>query len=436
MLNPELLFLFIIAVLLIVGILSARNFNAFAIALLLVVIPISGAIFMPRSTFGITGMNPVNVVWLAAFAITVVSGRITGTLREYLTPQVMLFMAIYFIAWLRTFFDIGSITQYEEFVVSRASLIIGDFMKPLQLFLVGWLVFVFCRKSGGTQVISKAIMSAAIVLGAIVLALFLKGTVISGSYTEGRQLLTASMGMHANSLGAIGVYFLIFMMRASDKVWAKVRLIAIGAALLLIVLSFSRIAYLATLVLFLLFYRKLPTRERKTIIVVGILVVAIFSADVISRIQWGINDQDKGHTVDAGRIHGIWLPLLPQVAAHPIFGSGRYGILKSEASRRGLHVNTPHSAYLEIVLDMGFIGLFLFFFIMYRWFKGAKRINSDFAYLIPTMLFLGLTGHSFYPYVANYMFFVGYGLYCYQRSVFVAQRRIKMAKAAGMPMAS
>ena len=112
------------------------------------------------------------------------------------------------------------------------------------------------------------------------------------------------MGLHATSLGVLCVYFLFFGLMSGDKVNKLFRLAGILASTLIIALSFSRMTYLTTMILFRFFYRSLPVGEWRVAIVAGLLVVSLFLAQIIQRTKWGYSKEsvDGGQTLDAGRI--------------------------------------------------------------------------------------------------------------------------------------
>jgi O-antigen ligase len=130
-----------------------------------------------------------------------------------------------------------------------------------------------------------------------------------------------------------------------------------------LILTFSRGAFVALAVVNGLYV--LWRFSAKTMLVVGCAVVAasLFASGAIhERLAWG---QGAGlDAVSSGRLNGLWLPLLPEVLRHPMFGNGIGSILWSDAMRGGaghmvLLVTHPHNAYLQAALDMGITGLVL-----------------------------------------------------------------------------
>jgi len=88
--------------------------------------------------------------------------------------------------------------------------------------------------------------------------------------------------------------------------------------------------------------------------------------------------------VSAGRIDGLWLPLLPEVLASPLFGHGLASILWSDAMQvaevdpiRVIGATHPHNAYLETLLDMGVVGLALLgAYYLHVW-RAFRALGAD-----------------------------------------------------------
>ena len=99
---------------------------------------------------------------------------------------------------------------------------------------------------------------------------------------------------------------------------------------------------------------------RSFALVFGAAVIGLLIAPetLWNRITFGFGTGDM-NVVSAGRIEGIWLPLLPEVLESPIWGNGLGSIMWSAPMQTDtmLLVGHPHNAYLEAVLDMGFVGL-------------------------------------------------------------------------------
>jgi O-antigen ligase len=193
--------------------------------------------------------------------------------------------------------------------------------------------------------------------------------------------------MHANDLGrlyAIAYALLLFTWAETRPAGLRLALLATMALVIVaLVLTFSRgafVGFVAVNVLFLIWRRNV-----KTLVFLGLLVVAalfLLPGAVYERLATGYGQGLDAIT--AGRIEGIWLPLLPEVLRSPLYGNGLGSILWSEAMRTGagvtiLGVAQAHSAYLETVLDMGIAGLIaLCAYFAHVW-KGFRALGSDAA---------------------------------------------------------
>lgn len=384
------------------------------VALMLLVMPIMNVDFMPREVFGVTGLNIGNIVWLVAFAMAVISIRSRkGTLRlsSYFSLPLGVFITLYLIAVIWTVFDLDAI-QSPIYRITRISLIIENIFKPLQLLLVGWIVMVFCEIEGSTVPVQRVLYLVPLIIAPIEMYFFFLGGSSGVEYQEGRGSISTSIGYHANELGAVGTYLLAFMLMTKEqKIWGMVRYLSIGASLLIIALSFSRMAYVTTLVLIALVFFKLKYKERIILTALAGVVVIAFSAQLMTRIYFGVDDSIKKtdiNLVSAGRIDGIWLPLMPHLFDHAVIGSGVYSILKSSEAKKGLPTH-PHNAYLQVALDMGFIGVAVLLWVLARFLSLGRNTETGFVYIVICWMLMGLTGSSFYPGYANFIVWVSYG---------------------------
>jgi len=113
---------------------------------------------------------------------------------------------------------------------------------------------------------------------------------------------------------------------------------------------------------------------------VAVVVLVLAPAAVYERLAAG---EGAGlDAITAGRLNGLWLPLLPEVLRHPLFGNGIGSILWSDVMRRGaghwvLAVTHPHNAYLAALLDMGVVGLLLLCGYFVHVWKGLRVVATD-----------------------------------------------------------
>jgi O-antigen ligase len=150
-----------------------------------------------------------------------------------------------------------------------------------------------------------------------------------------------------------------------------------------LVLTFSRGAFVGFILVNVLFL--LWRRNMKALVFFMLLaMIALFAlpAAVFDRIATG--EGEGLNIISAGRINGLWLPLLPEVMRSPIYGSGLGSIMWSEPMRlRGgadvILSTHPHSAYLQALLDMGTIGLILLCAYFVHVWRGFRALSRDMA---------------------------------------------------------
>lgn len=414
--TDNLLFALILAFLTLITIINVRRLYPTLIVLLIIYSPLSVSTINPRDVFGITGLNPYNFLWVTAVGITVfrlIISRQKFYLFRYFSPPVLIFLFFFTLACLQTAIALPHIPQYGDFPLTLGTLVLGSFLKPIQYLSTGWLVYQFCLGSKSQKTVERAIFCSALIYGLYVGAIFLIGFQ-NGGYMQGRMMINNSMGIHANSVGAIGVYFLFSVLFFKEHEWPKMRILAVAASLCIVIISFSRISYLTTLLLFFYSARHLTIKEKTWTLFLSGMLFIIFSSMIISRVQFGFEGK-KGNVdlnaISANRIDMIWKPLLPEIIKDPILGKGIFGILQSEVAKKGkLLLDHPHNGYLQVLLDMGIVGFIVVMFMMFSFLSKARRVMNHFYFLTIAMFLLCLTGHSFYPNLSNFLYWIGYGM--------------------------
>ncbi len=405
-----------------VGSILARNVTGFLLITLLVLTPLHNWPLLPRELMGVTGLSAYNVVWFVTIAG--IMGRLfisndSIRLEKFLTGAALLFALAYGFCVFWAVIDIDAYPKVGRVAITRNSLIVENLFKPIQYVMVAWAVFAYSRLSHSTRIATAGILLAGACFGLVIFVGFTSAVSFTSVGTEslyrGREALSGGIGMHANSVGAISSYALVFaaLVRPKDRIIVILRYAALIAAVLGIFLSFSRSAWAATLIVGLLLFFRLSGRERTVLLaIVGIMFVLLASA-IIERATYRL-DTWSASEISAGRIEKIWIPLLPEVVEHPLLGNGKFAILKSEGFRQRawgqMILKTPHSAYLEIILDMGLLGAVVFLIFYAQMYRRAARLQHPLVLQLVIIAIVGITGHSFYPYLGNYLLWVTYGL--------------------------
>jgi O-antigen ligase len=358
--------------------------------LLLVLLPFSNSAVFPRELMGMQGLNPINLLALATIASFVLQGGLARIDRLLPLPLVLIYLPpILLAAYLgsQRIDDIAPVL-YETMLVdynTPAAYLIGALLKPMQLVVVAMLVAAAVMQSDKAE---RFLGPLVLTLGAF--ALILIGYVlVSGvgmaelSRADARAFYNNPIGMHANELGRLflmGYALLLFTWWETKRPGFKTLLaVTIGLVMIAMVLTFSRAAVLGFLVvnaLFLLW--KFNARSLSLLIVSAILALAFMPEALYQRITLGFDSGDI-EEVSAGRVRGLWLPLLPELWQTPPWGNGLRAIMWSDAMNTGAIGATghPHNAYLRAALDMGFVGLVLMLAYFATVWRGFRSLGAN-----------------------------------------------------------
>ena len=354
--------------------------------LLLLALPTSASALFPHALMGITGLNPLNLMLLATMGAYLLHGRLQRA-GAVVPPHVLLLyvvpialaglMGMRHVSEIPSFFyDVG------ESVYTERGYFLLKVVKPLVIVAVGLMIGAAAARSRKPERFAVAIAAAALVvaLGQIGFVIG-QGAPLAAMATQEAREFYDPLGMHANTLGRLHMFALTLLV----FVWAEARqpqlrrfllltLAVVGIALLL---TFSRASILGALVALALFLMWRFNTRNMVLALIGLAVVALVAGEVLySRLTHGLDE--GADAVSAGRIEGIWLPLLPELWKSPLWGNGLGSILWSfpmvnEAMHR---VGHPHNAYLEALLDMGVIGtalLIAYFVHVWRSFRALAR---------------------------------------------------------------
>jgi O-antigen ligase len=369
------------------------------VVLLILLMPVSSSSVFPRAMLGITGLNPLNLLLAGTLASCLLQGLFDGSIRRFLPrPLLWLYVVPFLIAGGLGASHFGDIVpaffMYNVLSFDTLAGYVRDVVvKPLFTVAFALLVGAAVLKSNKSEKFLAPILISIWVMGAMVIVYVFQSGVALGQLadSESRSFLSV-LGMHANDLGrlyAVAYALLLFTWAESKEPGLRLALLASMAVVVVaLMLTFSRGAFTAFIVVNALFLCWRP--NARTLIVAAFLAVgAIFALPdavydrITTGIGFGLNE------ISAGRIDGIWLPLLPEFLRNPVFGSGLGSILWSEAMRVGvgvtiLGVAQAHSAYLETVLDMGIAGLVLVCAYFLHVWKGFRALSVDPA-LSPTL---------------------------------------------------
>ncbi|HLX81847.1 MAG TPA: O-antigen ligase family protein [Burkholderiales bacterium] len=396
------------------------------VVMLILLMPLSGSQLFPHAMFGITGLNPLNLLLAGTLGSYLLQALADGSLRRFIPRPLLWFYVVpILVAGVIGTRHLGEIPAaifvvYQHLDFRDAAGYLRDMVaKPLLMVVYALLLGAAAAKSERPEKFLIPAVVSIWVMGAIVVAFVLQSgiTLDELASSTSREFLSP-LGLHANDLGrlfAVAYALLLFTWTEAETPGLKLALLAsMGLAVGALMLTFSRGAFLGFAVANAAFI--LWRFNARTLAAACLVLVAgalLLPEAVYERLAAG-----RGEGLDAisaGRVNEIWLPLLPEVLRHPVFGNGIGSILWSDAMRRGAGemisaVTHPHSAYLEAVLDMGVAGtLLLCAYFAHVW-AGFRRFAADPAvsralrgfYLggaagLLTMLVTNLTDSSFVP---------------------------------------
>lgn len=399
--------------------------------LLILALPFGNTTYFPHNLFGVSGLNPINLLFAATLASYILRHKLSGLLPK---PLVWLFLVPILLAGLMGVNHVDDIAPALEEtmaypIVSGIGYYRDYVIRPLLLALMAMLLGAAVARSQKPER-----FLAPIILSLWAVALLMIGFIVASGISLGQlasptaRSFFSEIGLHANDFGrffAGGCALLLFVWWETRNPTLKAVLFATlcvcGIAL---ILSFSRAGYLGFGVaagLFLLW--KFNARSVALALFGGGLMALMAPGYLWHRITFGF-DADA-NTVSADRLDQIWKPLLPELWNSPIWGNGIDAIMWSAPMRAGemAVVNHPHNAYIQTMLDMGLLGLAVILFFYWTVWKGFRALGSN-AYLSPElrgffqgaaatlicMLITGWAGGSLRPEVNYSVLWVAIGM--------------------------
>lgn len=361
------------------GIFVMRDFRV-GVAMLVLMMPISQSYIFPHEMFGLTGLNPLNLLVIATLVALYMRWLGQGMLKGFIPRSLFLLYISPLLmgAFLGMFRwdEIPSIFQELDLlsVTSEATYWRDMFLKPMMFVIYALLVSCAVQKSERPErFLTPMIVSIVIMAMVAIIFVLFEGYSLSqlaGVYS--RQMFS-QLGMHANDLGrlyATAYAPLLFIWgRTSNGALKFFLVIAMGLVAGALLLTFSRGAFLGFIIVNIIFL--ISRRSAKMFALAAVLLpiaIAMAPGALWDRVTMGVGE--GANEVTAGRTSEIWAPLVPELLDSPFWGQGTGAVMWSKAMREGRlpPVSHPHNAYLQAYLDMGIIGLLMLTaFWIYIW---------------------------------------------------------------------
>ena len=365
--------------------------------LLVLLYPVSLTQVFPHQLMGITGLNPINLLIVATAGAWLLRGRMENLRAVMPKPLVLLYIVPILVAGL---FGAQHVDDIVPFFYETMAIVytngIGyyrdEVIKPMLLVAAVILFAAAVARSDKPERFIPLMAYSACALALVEFAFVALSSMPLGylASARSRTFFASEIGLHANGLGRMFVSayaLLLFVWWETKRPGLKLGLaVALSILALGTLLTFSRAAFLAFFVVNGLFVLWKFNMKKLALGIFGLAVaVAMAPGYLYSRIMYGVASGDA-NTVSAGRTEGIWAPLLPEIWKNPVLGDGIGSTMWSFPMQAGAMevVNHPHNAYLEAVLDMGFVGLVLLgLFYLHVW-RGSRALGSN-AYLTPEL---------------------------------------------------
>lgn len=361
------------------------------VVLLILLFPVSRSALFPHALMGVTGLNPLNVLMVATLVAALLRVLPDGAWRRLLpAPLVALYLLPLTVAAVLGVRHVDemiavTVTEHVELLNTPGTYLREMLFKPAMLPVFALLVAAAVAQSGRVERFLAPAVVSIWVMGAMVVVYFLQSGVSLGVLAGASERgFLSELGMHANELGrlyAVAYALLLYMLAATGSPGLRLVLLAsIAVVVAALVLTFSRSAFLALVIVTALFFaERLSVRTLAFAAVLAIVAVVAIPAAVVDRATAGFGQ--GWDAITAGRLDGLWLPLWPEMLQTPPWGRGHGSILWSEAMHNGTILATthPHSAYLEAWTDLGPVGLALVLGYFFHAWRGLRRLGRDAA---------------------------------------------------------
>src|SRR5204863_508198 len=251
--------------------------------LLVLVVPFGATQFFPHNLFGVTGLNPLNLLLVATLASYILRYKVAALAPR---PLVWLHLAPILAAGALGVQHVQDIPQvfYESMMISYTDGF-GYFreqvVRPLLIVLSAMLVGTAAARSHRPERFIVAIMLSIWLIALIeIIFIIASGVHIGELASPLARRFFDQIGLHANDLGrlfAVGYAILLFVWWETKSPGMKGALFAtLCMATLALILTFSRSAYLAFLIVSGLFVLwKFNARSVSLAILAGGLFAAV-----------------------------------------------------------------------------------------------------------------------------------------------------------------
>lgn len=381
----------ILSAILAAAVVTLMNYRV-GIWFMIILLPFSHTVLIPRQMFGITGLNPLNAI----VAGTILSLVLTSILRpkDFTLPHFRSLWLLYVLpislAALHGVFYCHEIPAFfgraDTAITNGVSGYLQEMLfKPAIIVLVAIITAIGVRNASGVHNWLMVPVFVAATLVALIIPFYAltPGLGALTSFVVKSKEFASAVGAHANEIGfLLNTAFALALFTWMGTRQGVVKSLLAGVIVIVsiaVAWTFSRGAYIGWMIVVAYF---LVTRRKMAwlfgTVAAMLVVVAIIPPEVVERAYFGIQGGDLNR-ISSGRVYDIWLPLLPTLLESPFYGHGLRSILWAEPMRRGamMTVGHTHSAYLGLLLDLGIVGAVLVWMFWFRLWQAFRALCNE-----------------------------------------------------------
>lgn len=364
--------------------------------LLIILLPFSASSVFPHELMGMRGLNPINLLVLGTLCSFLLHGRIGQEGRLLPRPLLYLYLLPFIAGGLLGMRHVDDIFPYfyevQAIDFATATSYLRDMvLKPGLIVVVAMLVAASVAKAHKPERFFMPIVISIWVICLVTIIFVLASDLRLGQLatTAGRRTFV-EIGMHPNDLGRLFLMAYALMLftwwEAREPRFKLLLFFTLGILSLAILFTFSRGAFTGFMLVNGLFLMWKFNAKTLSLALLGAAVVAAFAPGYLYRRVMVGFESGSIDAVSAGRVEGIWMPLLPEIWKSPLWGNGLGSVMWSDpmVTEAMIPVTHPHNAFFEAVLDTGFIGFALLLAFYWTVWKGFRSLGSH-AYLSPEM---------------------------------------------------
>jgi O-antigen ligase len=392
---------------------------------------------MPKSLFGVVGLSPWNILF-ASILLAYLKERFTSENKITLPSKerylLVWFVSVILIGFGRQIADLSGIHEYFMYLgelkgnsnvalVRPKDLFFDHILNSLKYAIAALLFYYGIKTEKDVKYALVSVLIFGFLLAIQVVKVMPIDALTDGYILEqtGIRKIDRDIGYYRSDLAILfaGVSWIFVIARTltTSSALRTAMLFAAGLTTLALALTGGRIGMASWFVVggIIAFFKM-----RRLLFLMPILAFAViyFVPAAQDRFLQGISSDEPQEEIDyssvtSGRVE-IWPHVISKIGESPVLGYGRNGMLRSGlslelATEIGETFSHPHNAYLQFLLDNGFLFslpvFYLYFLLLLKSFK-MFRSNDNLlsgvvggAGLIMTLSYMiGYIGlQSFYP---------------------------------------